>query len=88
VDVNRASREELIRVPGIGPVSAGRIVDARREYSISSVSQLKKMGVVTGRATPFIWFRGILPTERQMCFLPQLDDDSDQVKPSLAGALA
>lgn len=88
VDVNRASREELLRVPGIGPVSAGRIVDARREHSISSVSQLKKMGVVTGRATPFIWFRGILPTERQMCFLPQLDEEPDQAEPSLAGVLA
>jgi predicted DNA-binding helix-hairpin-helix protein len=88
VDVNRASREELLRVPGIGPVSAGRIVEARREHSISAVWQLKKMGVVAGRATPFIWFQGILPTERQMCFLPELDDQPDQAEPSLARVLA
>ncbi len=88
VDVNKASYDELLRVPGIGPVSAGRIVGARWEYSVSSVNQLKKMGVVTRRATPFIWFQGILPTERQMCFLPELDDHPDQLEPSLAGALA
>ena len=41
VDINRASYGELLRVPGIGPVSAQRIVDARREHSFDSVSQLK-----------------------------------------------
>lgn len=30
VDINRADEERLLRVPGIGPVSAGRIVSLRR----------------------------------------------------------
>jgi putative DNA modification/repair radical SAM protein len=86
VDVNRAGYEELLRVPGIGPISAGRIVEARTEYSISSLDQLKKMGVVTKRAGAFVWFRGTSAHERQMCFLQELDDKPGEV-PSLAGVL-
>jgi predicted DNA-binding helix-hairpin-helix protein len=86
VDVNRAGYEELLRVPGIGPVSAGRIVESRAEYSIGSLQQLRKMGVVTKRAGAFIWFRGASAHERQMCFLQELDDEPDEV-PSLAGVL-
>ncbi len=88
VDVNMASREDLLRVPGIGPVSAGRIVEARRGHCISALSQLKKMGVVTGRATPFIWFQGLLPAEKQTSFLLQFDGEPSHAEPSLAGALA
>jgi predicted DNA-binding helix-hairpin-helix protein len=45
-------------VPGIGPTSAKRIIEARQEHSILSLQQLKKMKVVTSRALPFIWFKG------------------------------
>ena len=88
VDVNRASYDELLRVPGLGPVSAGRIVEARREYSIFSLAQLRKMRVRVGVATPFIWFQGMLGWEKQTSFLPQLDEDMFQEAPSLAGALS
>lgn len=84
VDVNRASYDELLRVPGIGPVSAGRIVETRRERSISSVAQLRKMGAVTKRATPFIWFQGMLGWEKRESFTSQLDDDMEEEAPSLA----
>ena len=87
VDVNRASYDELIRVPGIGPVSAKRIIQAHGEYSIYSLEQLKKMRVITKRAAPFIWFRGMLDWEKQMSFLPQFDDDLAEQTPTLAGAL-
>ena len=88
VDLNRASYEELLRVPGIGPVSAGRVVAARREYSISSLDQLRKMGVVTRRAAPYTWFRGMLSTEKQMCYLPQLENDSGELESSFPAVLA
>ncbi len=86
VDINRAGYEELLRVPGIGPVSAGRIVEARRDHSIFSLPQLGKMGVVTKRAGAFIWFKGASAHERQLCFLPELEDEPEEV-PSLAAAL-
>ena len=72
VDINRASYDELLRVPGIGPVSAGRIIEARREHSIFSLEQLKKMGALTKRALPFIWFQGMLPWEKQTSFYSSL----------------
>jgi len=87
IDVNRASYDELLRVPGIGPVSAGRIIEARSEHSIFSLEQLKKMRVITKRAVPFIWFQGMLPWEKQTSFLPELDDEVAQPAPSLAGVL-
>jgi len=65
-------------VPGIGPTSAKRIVETRRESSISSVQQLKKMRVVTGHAVPFIWFAGMLEYEKQLSFLPMLDNENDK----------
>jgi len=72
VDINRASYDELLRVPGIGPVSAGRIIEARSEHSIFSLEQLKKMGALTKRALPFIWFQGMLPWEKQSSFYTSL----------------
>lgn len=53
VDVNAAPRSELLRVPGIGPISARRIVTARR-HSKLGFAELKKMGVVLKRAKYFI----------------------------------
>ncbi len=40
VNVNRASYEELLRVPGIGPTLAKRIIQARRERKLRSLSGL------------------------------------------------
>lgn len=53
VEVEKASYETLLRVPGIGPKSAMRIVNARR-YGHLSFEALKKMGVVLKRAHFFI----------------------------------
>lgn len=53
VDVLRADYETLLRVPGIGPASAGRIVSARRHARIR-MEDLKKLGVVMKRAQYFI----------------------------------
>jgi len=86
VDINRASHEELLRVPGVGPISAQRIIEARREHSIDSMLQLRKMRVVTSRAAAYIWFQGMLEWEKQASFIPNLDE-LDESEPSLAGAL-
>ncbi|CAB1262727.1 Helix-hairpin-helix motif protein [Clostridiaceae bacterium BL-3] len=57
IDVNRASYEELIRVPGIGIRSAKRIVAARRNFLLN-FEALKKIGVVLKRAQYFILCSG------------------------------
>lgn len=60
VDVMRADIETLLRVPGIGPVSARRIVSARR-CGVLRFDDLKKLGVVLKRAQYFITCGGKLP---------------------------
>ena len=53
VDVNKADLRTLLRVPGIGPTSARRIVTARRNGRLG-VSELKRIGVVMKRAQFFV----------------------------------
>ena len=57
VEVNTARYELLLRVPGIGYKSAGRIVKARR-YGKLDFGDLKKMGVVLKRALYFLTCSG------------------------------
>ena len=61
VEVNRASREELLRVPGIGPVSASRLVQWRRQGALRDLADLGKAGAVAPRAAPFILLDGRRP---------------------------
>ena len=53
VEVMRADYETLLRVPGIGPTSAKRIVSARRTAHLR-FEDLKKLGVVVKRAQYFL----------------------------------
>lgn len=64
MEIQTASYEDLMRVPGIGPKSASRIVQARR-YGRLDFNNLKKMGVVLKRAHFFILCNG-----RQMYHIP------------------
>lgn len=57
VEVNTASYEELLRVPGMGVKSAMRIVAARSRGRLAA-EDLKKMGVVLKRARYFITCSG------------------------------
>ncbi|GAB4434910.1 MAG: putative DNA modification/repair radical SAM protein [Chloroflexi bacterium OHK40] len=58
IELNRASREQLLRVPGIGPRSADRIIAARRERRLRDLSQLKALGVTTSWAAPYVLLDG------------------------------
>ena len=53
VEIMRADYETLLRVPGIGPTSAKRIVSARRTAHLR-FEDLKKLGVVVKRAQYFV----------------------------------
>ena len=57
VEVNTAGREELLRVPGVGTVSAKRILYARRARKLEH-EDLRKLGVVMKRAQYFITCKG------------------------------
>jgi len=57
IEVNRASYDRLLRVPGVGVMSARRIVQARRAGSLD-FEGLRKLGVVLKRAKFFITCQG------------------------------
>ncbi len=53
VDVNKASREELLRIPGIGARNVKRILNIRR-YRALRTEDLKKLRVAWNRAMCFV----------------------------------
>ncbi|MBN2003750.1 MAG: radical SAM protein [Anaerolineae bacterium] len=69
IEVNTADRERLLRIPGIGPLSADRILRARRQGTLRELADLRKLGVPTQRALPFILLDGKQPP-RQMTLWP------------------
>ena len=68
VEINRADYYTILRVPGIGPKSAQRIIRARRMGSVG-FEDLKRMGVVLKRALYFITCNG------RMMYPVRLDED-------------
>jgi len=46
IDVNHATAEELDTLPGIGPVTAAKIIDARTQAPFATVDELESRGVV------------------------------------------
>ena len=58
IEVQSATYEELMRVPGIGPVAARRVAEQRMAISIRGLGDLRKLGVITTRAGGFLTLRG------------------------------
>jgi predicted DNA-binding helix-hairpin-helix protein len=61
VELNHASRVELLRVPGIGPKTAEAIISARRLGRLTNLQHLKDMGGQAARAAPYILLDGRRP---------------------------
>jgi len=62
IDVNRAPKSELLRVPGFGRTTVARIIETRRRASVR-VADLAAMRVPLGRALPFITTADRVPPE-------------------------
>lgn len=59
VDVNRATEEELLHVPGIGPIAAKQIIQKRNtNQTIKNEKELRQLGIVLNRALPFVAING------------------------------
>ena len=61
LDVNSSSREQLLRVPGVGPTAVDRILKNRKQHTIDAWRDLRLMGVIKKRAWPFLVFPGHRP---------------------------
>jgi predicted DNA-binding helix-hairpin-helix protein len=68
LDINRVSREELVRVPGVGPQSAQRILHVRRFRHVTSIEELRRLGADAKRAAPFILLNGRRPVQQLTLF--------------------
>lgn len=58
IEVNTASLEELMRVPGFGKISAQRIIEARKTSKITTLDSLKRLGAPIGKARNFLTLDG------------------------------
>jgi len=82
IEINKASYEMLLRVPGIGVTGAGRIVRARRSARLD-FQDLKKMGIVLKRALYFITCSGkmMYPTKLEEDYIVRnLTSDKDRIR--------
>jgi predicted DNA-binding helix-hairpin-helix protein len=56
VAINKADLEELLRVPGIGPIGAQQIIKARQQHKIRNHHELKLLGVRYNVANGYMAF--------------------------------
>jgi len=56
VNVNRASRFELLRVPGLGPVTVRRLLERRRAIKIRGIGDIGKVGARLEKARKYLAF--------------------------------
>jgi predicted DNA-binding helix-hairpin-helix protein len=68
LEINRADRQELLRIPGIGPKGAQAILTARRHGRLRGLGDLRALGVRVERVLPFVLLDGRRPTHQLSLF--------------------
>jgi predicted DNA-binding helix-hairpin-helix protein len=70
IDIMKASRKQLLHVPGIGPVGADAILRARRRGRLTELSHLRQLNIrAPERAAPYILLDGHKPAIQLDLFL-------------------
>ena len=69
IDVMKASREELMRIPNVGPTGANAILKARSQVRLTDLGQLRKLGIrAPEEAAPYILLDGRRPPQQLSLF--------------------
>jgi predicted DNA-binding helix-hairpin-helix protein len=69
VDIMKAGRSQLLRVPGIGPKTADLILKARRTTHLTDLAQLRQLGIRSiERVAPYILLDGRQPPHQLAMF--------------------
>lgn len=68
VEVNLASPEQLVRIPGIGPKGSQAILAARKHHRLRDLSSLTRLGIRVQKAAPFILLDGKRPARQLALF--------------------
>jgi predicted DNA-binding helix-hairpin-helix protein len=79
VEVRTAPYERLVRVPGIGPTGARRIVAERAATTFRTLADLRKLGVQTTRAAGFVTIGGRRPQDVRLTTQLSLWAERDEV---------
>jgi predicted DNA-binding helix-hairpin-helix protein len=68
VEINKASKQNLLRIPGIGPARADSIIKLRKLERIRSFSRLRKGNLVSLKTAPYILVDGRSPARQMRLF--------------------
>jgi predicted DNA-binding helix-hairpin-helix protein len=69
IEIMTARRDQLLRLPGIGPVSANVILKARRQGKLTSLNDLQKLGIrAPEQASSYILLSGRRPLSQLSLF--------------------
>jgi predicted DNA-binding helix-hairpin-helix protein len=68
VEINRAEKRDLLRIPGVGLKGADAILLARRNGKLRDLAALRKMGIIVARAAPFLLLDGRRPVSQLTLF--------------------
>jgi len=69
VEIMTARREQLLRIPGIGPIAAEAILRARRQSRLTELSHLRQLNIrAPEQAAPFILLDGHRPVIQMSLF--------------------
>lgn len=69
IDVMKADRRQLLRVPGIGPLGANAIIQARRRGCLTDLAHLGKLNIrAPEQAAPYILLDGRRPSTQLRLF--------------------
>jgi len=68
VEINRAAYTQLVKIPGIGPITANKIMQTRLPNRIRDISTLRKIGILIDRAARFILLDGHKPAYQPELF--------------------
>lgn len=68
LDIQHANREELLRVPGLGPRSVERLLQLRTNHTLGTIQELRHLGADAKRAAPFVLLNGKAPAFQPRLF--------------------
>jgi predicted DNA-binding helix-hairpin-helix protein len=68
LEINKIDKNELLRIPGIGPKSVRSILTVRTKKTIRHIEELRAFGVNVNRASKYILINGKSPAQ-QLSFL-------------------
>jgi predicted DNA-binding helix-hairpin-helix protein len=69
IEIMTANRQQLLRIPGIGPLGSDAILKARRQGKLTDLSHLRQLNIRTPeKAAPYILLDGHRPPTQMVLF--------------------